>query len=82
MAPTLRSLLFGYGVMAAADLRARLGVSPATLSRLVAAEGSDVLRLGREGRSVRPGKVKLRLRPFGAGHHGAVTDLLRRLRPR
>lgn len=43
--------LIGAGVTAAAELRRRLGVSPATLSRLVGEAGDTVLRMGR-GRSV------------------------------
>lgn len=42
------------GVARAADLRARLGVSPATLMRSVRAAGQDVVRLGR-GRATRYG---------------------------
>lgn len=52
MSTSLRALLSGYGALPAATVRARLGVSPATLSRLVAAEGRDVLRLGK-GRATR-----------------------------
>ena len=40
------------GVLQAADLRERLGVSPATLMRMVRATGLDVVRLGR-GRATR-----------------------------
>lgn len=41
MSTSLRALLSGYGVLPAATVRARLGVSPATLSwRRVASETS------------------------------------------
>lgn len=40
------------GVLHAADLRERLGVSPATLMRMVRAAGPDVVRIGR-GRATR-----------------------------
>lgn len=47
MPASLTHLLALKGPLAAAELRARLGVSPATLSRLVAKEGEGVYRLGR-----------------------------------
>jgi HipA-like C-terminal domain len=42
----------GRGVLSAADLRERLGVSPATLMRMVRDAGPDILRIGR-GRASR-----------------------------
>ena len=44
----------GRGVLHAAELRERLGVSPATLMRVVRAAGLDVVRIGR-GRATRYG---------------------------
>lgn len=44
----------GRGVLHAADLRQRLGVSPATLMRAVREEGTDVIPIGR-GRATRYG---------------------------
>jgi HipA-like C-terminal domain len=44
----------GRGVLPAADLRHRLGVSPATLMRAVRAAGADVIPIGR-GRATRYG---------------------------
>jgi len=45
--PSLVDELAIHGPRTAAELRSVLGVSPATLSRIVAAEGQRVLRLGR-----------------------------------
>jgi hypothetical protein len=42
----------GHGVLPASDLRERLGVSPATLMRMVRNAGLDVMRIGR-GRATR-----------------------------
>lgn len=42
------------GVLPAADLRARLGISPATLMRLVRDAGADIVRIGR-GRATQYG---------------------------
>jgi len=47
--PTVEDLLraVGRGIVAAPEVRARLGTSPATLSRLVARTGERIVRLGR-----------------------------------
>lgn len=47
MAVDLHAYLAGRGAVPAAELRNALGISPATLSRLVAARAGTVVRLGR-----------------------------------
>lgn len=52
MAGILTTFLAGRGTVTAAELRAALSISPATLSRLAAAEAGEILVLGR-GRATR-----------------------------
>jgi hypothetical protein len=54
----LLHLLSRPGALVAADVRAALGVSPATLSRLVSAAGSEVVRFGR-ARAVRYARTRV-----------------------
>ena len=46
------------GLAKAADLRARLGVSPQTLGRLLEGAGEEVIRIGRAGYACAPTRCR------------------------